>query len=623
MLYGRDAERTAIGGLLEAARASKSGALVLLGEPGIGKTALLEDARDRAGDMHVLTARGVESESELPFAGLHQLLRPALHLLERLPGPQADALQGAIGLADRHGDDRFLISVACLTLLSELSERRPLLCAVDDAQWLDTPSSDALLFVARRLEAEGIAMLFAVRETATHRFEARDLTELELCELDAESAASLFAQRFDGQVAPQVRDALLKEAGGNALALIELPAALTPAQLAGQDLLPDTLPLTRALERLFLERVRRLPVPTQRLLLIVAADDSGVLATVLRAADSLGIAAEALGPAEETGVVSVKGSTLEMRHPLVRSAVYQTASSSERQAVHLALANGLDGELDVDQRAWHRAAAAPGPDAEVAEELERAAERARLRSAHGAAATALDRAAQLSADEESKARRLVRAAKAAWDAGQPERALALLDGASPITQDPRVQAELVHVRGEIEFRCGVLMDGYQTLTAGAERVAALDTRKALEMLFDAANAAAIAGDYTAVTEAGRRAAALPPRNEQERLLIGLLIGVAGLQASESPQELPRILDAIGRADEFDEPRWLIWASGGAQLVGDQARAAELLRHAVVLARASAQRERLTPALVSSVLDGMIEGRFAVAAEVEEGLKLAK
>jgi hypothetical protein len=263
VLFGRDAERAVIGALLEAARSSRSAALVLRGEAGIGKTALLEDSRQRAADMHVLGARGVETESELPFAGLHQLIRPALDLLDDLPGPQAAALQGALGLADRAGDDRFLISAACLTLLSGLAEDRPVLCLIDDAQWLDTPSADALLFVSRRVDAEGIVMLFAAREGDARRFEAREIPDLELGELDPGSAASLLTGRVAGDMAPSVSDVLLEQAAGNALALIELPTALTARQRAGLEPLPKTLPVTRRVEQLFLERVRQLPQPTQ------------------------------------------------------------------------------------------------------------------------------------------------------------------------------------------------------------------------------------------------------------------------------------------------------------------------------------------------------------------------
>jgi DNA-binding CsgD family transcriptional regulator len=624
MLVGRDAERARIGALLEAAHASRSGALAVRGEPGIGKTALLEDAREQAAGMHILSARGVESESDLPFAGLHQLVRPALHLIEGLPGPQADGLRGALGLAERAGDNRFLISVACVTLLSELAESGPVLCLIDDAQWLDAPSADALLFVARRLGAEGIVMLFAARETEDVHFESTGLPVVELGALDVESASALLTRHAGDAIAPAVRDALVEESGGNALALVELPVGLSRAQLAGEEPLQQRLPLTRGVQRLFLDRVSGLPEPTQALLLVVAADDTGQLSTIMRAAGSLGVGEDALAPAEQAGVISVLGTTLELRHPLVRSAVYGRAASTERRAVHLALAKALDGELELDQRAWHRATAASGPDSEVADELEQAAERARLRSGHAAAARALERAAQLSVDDDPRGRRLVAAATAAWDGGEPKRALALLAGADPLVAEPRTRAQLVHVRGEIQFRCGGLLEGYDTLVAGSAIAAPLDMRKALEMLFDAANAAAIAGDYTRVAEAGRRAAALPLSGDGvDRLLVGLLIGVGTLQRGDSVHELSHVLDTIEYGHELDEPRWLIWVSGAAQLVGDKARAADLLRRAIALARSSARREQLAPALVSFVLDGMIEGRHSVLGEVLEGLALSR
>lgn len=443
MLLGRDAERARIGALLQAARASRSGALVVRGEPGIGKTALLQDACEQAADMHVLTARGVESETNLPFAGLHQLTLPALHLIERLPSPQADGLRGALGLADTGRGDRFLISVACLTLLSELAEGGPVLCVVDDAHWLDAPSSDALLFVARRLGAEGMAMLFAARETDDLHFEAPGVPAIQLGPLDVGSAAELVTRHPGPAVAPPVQDVLVEQSGGNALALVELPVSLSPAQLAGEEPLPETLPLTRDLQRLFLDRVDRLPEPTQLLLLVVAADDSGTLSTIMRAAERLGIREDALAPAEQAGVVSVREASLELRHPLVRSAVYQRAASAERRAVHHALAEALDAELEQDQRAWHLAAAVPGPDLQVADELAAAAERASHRGGHAAAATAFQRAAQLSVDDESKGTRLVAAATAAWDAGQPNRAIALLQEAGPFVGDPRTDRKSV------------------------------------------------------------------------------------------------------------------------------------------------------------------------------------
>jgi DNA-binding CsgD family transcriptional regulator len=624
MLLGRDAERTRIGALLEAARDSRSGALVVKGEPGIGKTALLEDAREQATDMCVLTARGVETESNLPFAGLHQLMRSVLHLIGRLPSPQADGLRGALGLADTARGDRFLISVGCLALLSELAEEGPVLCLVDDAHWLDGPSSDALLFVARRLGAEGIAMLFATRETDEFHFEAPGISTVDLGPLDVRSAAELVSRHAGGAIAAPVQDFLVEQSRGNALALVELPVSLSRAQLAGKEPLPETLPLTRDVQRLFLGRVDRLPEPTQLLLLVIAADDSGKLSTIMRAARRLGVPEDALTAAERSGVVSVQGMSLELRHPLVRSAAYQRAASAERRAVHLALAEALDREVEQDQRAWHLAAAAPGPDARVADELAAAAERASHRSGHAAAATAYERSAQLSVEDQSKSVRLVAAATSAWDAGQPSRALALLEQASPLVTDPHTRAQLEHVRGVVQFRCGGLLEAFDTLVRGSEVAASLDLRKALEMLFDAAHAAATAGDYERVAECGHRAAALPPSGDEvDGVLIGLLIGIGSLQRGDSTHELSRVLDAIALGDQFDEPRWLVWASGGAQFVGDRILAAEFLRRAVSSARASGKRERLASALMSFVLDGLVQGRHSVLGEASEGLTLTR
>jgi hypothetical protein len=355
VLYGRDAERAVIGGLLEGARASKSGVLVLRGEAGVGKTALLEDARDRAGDMHVLAARGVESESELPFAALHQLLRPVLDHLAELPPPQAAALGIALGLEHGDAQERFLVFAACLSLLSEVAERRPVLCLVDDAHWLDAGSADALTFVARRLDAEGIAILFAAREGDVRAFEAAGLASLSLQGLDDGAATMLFTKAA-GEVASSVRERLIAQARGNALALVELPAALSPAQLAGEEPIPEVLPLTGQVERIFLERVRRLEDETQRLLLIAAADDTEDAVLVARAAGRLGMRPESLDAAEQAGLVVVHGNRLEFRHPLVRSAVYDAATSSERRDAHRVLADALEGESeDADRRAWHLA----------------------------------------------------------------------------------------------------------------------------------------------------------------------------------------------------------------------------------------------------------------------------
>ena len=375
---------------------------MLLGEAGVGKSALLEDAREQADGVRVLSGSGVESEAHLPFAALHQVVRPVLGLVDSLPQPQAAALRGALGLAEAGGDDRFLISLATLSLLAEAAEQQPLLCLVDDAHWLDEASADALVFAARRLEAEGIVMLFTAREGEGRRFEAPGLPELRLSGLDPAAAGALVDHAAGLALSPEVRGRLVAETGGNPLALLELSASLSEAQLAGAEPVLAPMPISARVERAFLERVHRLPEETQTLLLVAAAEDTGELATVLQAAAQLGAGAEALDAAEEAGLARVRASRLELRHPLVRSAVYQGAPLSKRQAVHRALASVLDGEAEADRRAWHRAAGCVEPDPSVVKELEQAAERARRRSGFATASLAFERAAALTPDDHQR-----------------------------------------------------------------------------------------------------------------------------------------------------------------------------------------------------------------------------
>jgi DNA-binding CsgD family transcriptional regulator len=510
VLYGRDAERDRIGALLDDARESRSSALVIRGEAGIGKSALLDDARERAADMHVLSARGVESESELPFAALHQLLRPALRGVYDLPAPQQQALGGALGLGEGGGEDRFLISLAVLTLLAEVAEERPVLALVDDAHWLDEPSADALLFVARRLHEEGIALLFSVREDEDTRFDSRGLPELVLDGLAADAAETLLSQNTATDVAPHVRDELVRQTGGNALALLELPAALSEEQLAGAEPLPAALPLTEGVERVFLERVRRLPEPTQRLLLVAAADDTGSLPTVMHAAAALGANSDALDAAEQSGLVQVHGSQIDLRHPLVRSAVYHGAPSGERRAAHHALAEALSVDRHADRRVWHLAAAALEPEEEIASALEQAARSARERAGYSAAAAALARAAALTPGEDARLRRLYQAANAWWAAGRSDQALALLDQALVQCREPELRADMLHLLGHIQHLGGPSMPAHDLLRDAATLVEEVDPAKAATILSDAFESALYAGDPHAAIEAARRARELAP-----------------------------------------------------------------------------------------------------------------
>jgi predicted ATPase len=421
MLYGRRQERSRIADLLAGAREGRAGVLVIRGDAGIGKHALLADAAEQAADFRLLRCSGAEAEVELPFAGLQQLLWPVLDRLDQIPTPQAQALQGAFGLVETHtqATNRFLVELGALSLLAEAATKHLLLCLVDQARWLDPASADALVFVARRLEYEPIVMLFAAREGEPRQFQAPGLPELRLGGLDAAAAAELLAASA-GPLAPRVRDRLLAETGGNPLALLELPRSLSSQQLAGREPLPARIRLTPRLERVFLERVRRLPRATQTLLLVAAAEDTGELATILAAGAVLGIDQGALVAAEDAGLVQVVGSQVVFRHPLVRSAIYQDAKLVARRAAHGALIEVLQHREQADRRAWHLAAATLQPDEEVAAALEASARRAHRRGGPAAAAAALERAATLSRHHGVWARWLVAAAEYQWDAGHTE-----------------------------------------------------------------------------------------------------------------------------------------------------------------------------------------------------------
>jgi DNA-binding CsgD family transcriptional regulator len=610
VLYGRDAERAQVWALLEDARSSRSGALVIRGEAGIGKSALLADARDRAADMNVLSARGVESESELPFAALHQLLRPALGQLDRLPAPQAAALGSALGLDEKTAEERFLVFAACLSLLSELAERRPVLCLVDDAHWLDAASADALRFVARRLEGEGIVMLFGARESDVRAFDAPDVPSLVIGGLGLQAATQLLARGVD--VAPSVRDRLVSQTEGNALALVELPAALTPQQLAGQEPLPEALPMTRQLESIFHERVRHLPEDTRRFLLLAAADDSEDVRVVTAAAERLGTDVRALDAAEQARLVSVRGTQLEFRHPLVRSAVYGAAASSERRAAHGALAEALAGADEyADRRAWHLASATLEHDEEVVRALDDAARRAEERAGHSAAAKALQRAAELVDDSAEQAQRLVRAARDLGIAGRDEEALAVADRAEPIVTDPVLHAELAHVRGVAAVRRGRPHELVAQLVDAAREVGPVDPAKAVELLIDASSAAWQGADLPSYLEAARLASTIepPPGDEVCAVLLGSLTGFERMIAGDFAAGVPRLEKLVELGAIVEEPRHVVWANFGAAWIGDERRVEQLLERAVVLSRRRGELGTLAEALAMRATQLILAQRY--------------
>ncbi|HMI69631.1 MAG TPA: AAA family ATPase, partial [Solirubrobacteraceae bacterium] len=406
-LRGRRRERDVLDELLAAVRSGQSRALVVLGEPGVGKTALIQYALESASAYRVARAVGVESEMELAFAALHQLCAPMLDRLERLPGPQRAALATAFGLSSGDAPDRFLVGLAALGLLSEVAHEQPLLCLVDDAQWLDRASAQTLAFVARRLYAESVGVVFATREASE---ELRGLPELHVHGLRNGEARELLASAVHGPLDERVRDRIVAETRGNPLALLELPRGLSQAELAGGFGLPDAPALSGRIEESFQRQLAELEPGTQLLLLVAAAEPLGDPMLVWRAAEQLGIAPDAAPPAAASGLAEF-GGRVRFRHPLVRSAVYRAASPTERKSVHAALAEATDPEVDPDRRAWHRAQAATGPDEDVAADLERSAERAQRRGGLAAAAAFLERATLLTSDPTRRSERALAAAQ--------------------------------------------------------------------------------------------------------------------------------------------------------------------------------------------------------------------
>jgi len=510
VLHGRDAERARVAALLADARAGTAGALLIRGEPGVGKSTLLQHARAAATGMRVLTAQGLESEAPLAFAGLHQLLRPVLSLLERLPAPQARALRVAFGQQDGPTEDPFLVALATLTMLSEAADSTPVLCVVDDAHWLDAASADALLFAAHRLRADPIALIFTARDGDAATFTAEGVPVLVLTGLAAPAARLLLAEHTAAPLPEQVVQALLTQAGGNPLALVELPTALTGAQLTGTAPMPAQLRLTDRLQRVFLGRCRRLPLQVQTLLLVAAADDSGNLSVVAHAAALLGVSTAALPGAEQAGLIVTDRDNLRVRHPLVRSAVYQAATGHERRAAHRALADALTD--DPDRQAWHRAAAADGPDADVVAALAQAAGRAERRGGYAAAAAAYERAADLCADERSRAEMLFAAARNAWSSGRADRARELANAARGGADDRILRADIARLLGRIEVNVGSAAKAYRTFSSAAQAVAADDPARAVEMWV----AATLTRMFDADTSAAPDAGPIPEQAIQER-----------------------------------------------------------------------------------------------------------
>jgi DNA-binding CsgD family transcriptional regulator len=526
MLRGRRDECFALDRLPQRIRLGESAVLVLRGEAGIGKSSLLEYVAENATGCRVARAAGVQSEMELAFAGLHHLCGPMLDGMRSLPAPQREALEVAFGLQSGGAPDRFLVALAALSLLAETAEERPLVCLIDDAQWLDRASAQVLAFVARRLLAERIAFVFAVREPYPTE-ELAGLPELRIEGLADEDARALLESAVPGPVDARVRDRILAETRGNPLALLELPRGLTPAELAGGFGLPDARPLESRIEQTFLQRVRALPRDAQLLLLSAAAEPLGDSSLLWRTAERLGIAAEAGRPAEAAGLIEL-GARVRFTHPLARSAVYRGADPGDRRDVHQALADATDPVLDPDRRAWHRAHATATPDEAVAAEMARSADRAQARGGLAAAAAFLQRAAELTPDPARRVERALAAARAKLDVADPAAAANLLAAAELGPVDELQRARLERLGAQIVFARARGRDAPPLLLEAARRLEPLDPAMARETYLEALASAMFAG----------RLGTDPDEREIARA------AVAGLSPESSRAPSAALLDAL-------------------------------------------------------------------------------
>jgi DNA-binding CsgD family transcriptional regulator len=617
-LRDRRGECRALDRLIEAVRAGESRTLVVRGDPGVGKTVLLEHVAGRASGAGCLVAHvmGVQSEMELAFAGLHQLCAPILGRAERLPVPQRDALRTALGIAAGPPPDRFLVGLAVLGLLSEVTGDRPLICVVDDEQWLDQASAQALGFAARRLAADPVGLVFAARNPGP---ELAGLPELVVDGLADDDARALLEAALAGPLDARVADLIVAETRGNPLALLELPRGLTPAELAGGFGLPGAAPLTGRIEESFLRQLEALPEQTRRLVQLAAADPSGDRSLVWRAAGRLGIPADAAALAAEAGLAEF-GARVRFRHPLVRSAVYRSASLPDRRQLHAALAEVTDPQADPDRRAWHRAQAAAGPDEDVAAELERSAGRAQARGGLAAAAAFLERSVLLTADPARHAERALAAAQASMQAGAFGKALELLAAAEDGPMDEFATARADLLRGQIAFASSLGSDAPPLLLKAAKRLEPLNRELARDTYLSAWMAAAFAGHLAGesdLLEVSRAARALPPSKHPPHPLDLLLDGYTLLVTNgpaAAASALQQAASAFASADTplREELQFGWMAHGAAIALWDEDGWRAILVRQVRVARAAGALDQLPVGLVALAMDDAWRGDFAGA-----------
>lgn len=618
MLVGRDRELREIGVAFARARSGESAILVLVGEPGIGKTALLARAAELADGMQLLRARGIQSEAEIPFASLLELIRPALGMIGRIPKPQATALEGALAMRPAAAQERFVVGAATLSLLAAYAEEGPLAVLIDDAHWLDDSSAQALLFAVRRLMADPIAIVIAIREGEPSPLSEADLPALSVSGLSPEDAAALLPG-IPSDVAGRLHEA----AGGNPLALLEFAADADELTLS-----PESAPLlvSARIAQAFLRRVEKLDARARNALLLAATSDRGDLALLERAAARLKVELSALSAAEGAGLVVLRTGSVEFRHPLARSAIYADATPAARRAAHRALADSLP-DRDIDRRAWHLATAAAGPDEPAAAALEQAGSRARERSAYATAAVAFERAGRLAPDPERRARLLHAAAEASWDAGRAERTIALLDEARASTGDPSTLLDIDELAGHIATRRGPVMRAHAILTAAAERA---NPERAVAMLAEAAGACFYAGNPSEMLSVAERAQAkLPDRASiRARFLATIALGMAHVVAGDAAAGTEAIHDAIALVESSPELtndlQLLPWLAVAPIFLREAGVGRDLLQQALETARERAALGALPFVLNLIARDQATTDRLAVAeATYREATELAR
>ena len=618
MLVGREPEQRRIAELLAAARLGQSGVLVLCGEAGIGKTALLDDTAAQTGDMTVLRASGREGESTLGFSGLHQLLRPALHLIDDIPGPQSEALAVALMLRNGPSPERFAVAAATLSLLSRYAEQAPLLILVDDAHLLDPPSAETLYFVARRLLADPIALVVCMRPERDVAFADPSLSAWEVRGLDQAAAAELVAESS----ATRMTAELYEVTAGNPLALVELSRDPEQLDRAGPEL---PLPVTQTVARVFGRRIAALPGAARTALLIAAVAD-GELTVTARAAQTMGTDVGLLAPGEEAGLLEIRAGRAEFRHPLVRSAIYAEADANTRRRVHRAVASALPSAMS-ERRAWHLSEACVGPDDAVASDLSVVAQSAKARGAYRVATAAFTRSAELTIDYPVQGARLTAAGESAWLAGRAAQATALLQRAEEVVCDPVELARIDGIRGNIALRAGSLRDAHDQLVSAASRVQDVDPDIAVLCLADAVTACFYLCDTAAGLAAAGRLERLvhhcaPGTRLRAQMAIGIARVLAGADGVRWIREAVAALSA--QPSVLDDPRRPDWAIIGTLFLRESTTGRDLAEGVVRERRAHTALGALPNLLFHTARDDATTSRWhAAITEYDESISLAR